>query len=106
MPLVFSVLTAVLLEVQITAPETLPVVPSEYVPVAVNVTDLPFGVEGARGLMLIPFNTAAVTDRLAAGEAIPFAKAKTVVTPTPTPVATPVVLLIVATAALPDTHVT
>ncbi len=106
MPLVFIVLTAVLLGVQITAPETLPVVPSEYVPVAVNVTDLPFGVEGARGLMLIPVNTAAVTDRLATGEVIPFADAAIVVLPTATPVATPVMLLIVATAVLPDVHIT
>jgi hypothetical protein len=105
-PLAFSVVTTMLLEVQITAPEILPVVPSEYEPVAVNVTGLPFGVEGARGLMLIAVNTAAVTDRLAAGEAIPFANAKTVVVPTATPVATPVVLLIVATAVLPDIHIT
>lgn len=106
MPLALSVATAVLLDVQITAPETLPVVPSEYVPVAENVTGLPFGVEGTRGLMLIPVNTAVVTDRLAAGEVTPFADAVIVVLPTATPVATPEMLLIVATPVLPDVHIT
>lgn len=73
---------------------------------AVNVTDTPLGVDGAVGLMLIPVITAAVTVRLAVGEVKPLAEAVTVVLPTATPVATPVVLLIVATPVFPDAHVT
>lgn len=57
-------------------------------------------------MILIPVSTAAVTDRLAVGEVMPFNKAVTVVPPTATPVAIPVVLLIVATPVLTDTQVT
>ena len=105
-PLTLSVATAVLLDVQVTDPETLPVVPSEYVPVAVNVTGVPCGVDGIAGLMLIPVITAVVTVRLTAGEVMPLEEAVTVVLPIAKPVATPVMLLIVATPVLPDTQVT
>lgn len=71
-----------------------------------KVTGVPFGVEGVVGLMLIPVITAAVTDRLAVGEVIPWAEAVTVVLPTATPVVTPVVLLIVTIPVLADAHVT
>ncbi|OGT15097.1 MAG: hypothetical protein A3J49_10690 [Gallionellales bacterium RIFCSPHIGHO2_02_FULL_57_16] len=61
--------------------------------------------DGVVGLMLIPVITAAVTDRLAEGEGMPLAEAVTAVLPTAMPVATPVVLLIVATPVLADVHV-
>lgn len=67
-----------------------------------NVTDTPFGVEGAIGLMLIPVIVAVVTVMLAVGEVMPFNEAVTVVLPTATPVAMPVALLIVAIFMLPD----
>lgn len=67
---------------------------------------MPFGVDGVVGLMLIPVITATVTDMLAVGEVMPLAEAVTVVLPTATPVATPVLLLIVATPVLPDAQVT
>lgn len=73
---------------------------------AVNVTGVPLGVEGVAGLMLIPVITAAVTDRLAVGDVMPFNVAVTVVLPTATLVATPVVLLIVATVMSADAQVT
>jgi hypothetical protein len=98
MPLAFSVATVVSLDVQLAEPEMLPDVPSEYVPVAVKVTGIPFGVEGAVGLMLMPVTVAAVTVSGAAGEIMPLNEAITVVMPTATPVATPVELLILATA--------
>jgi hypothetical protein len=62
---------------------------------------MPLGADGVVGLMLIPVITAAVTDKLAAGEVMPLEDAVTVVFPTPTPVATPVVLSIVATLVSP-----
>lgn len=71
-----------------------------------NVTGVPLGVDGVVGLMLIPVNTAAVTVRLAAGEVTPLADAVTRALPTATPVAAPVVPLIVATPELPDAQVT
>lgn len=102
----YIVATAVSLDDQITDPETSPVVPSEYVPVAVNVTGVPLGVDGVMGLMLSPVITAAGTVRMVEGEVMPLSKAVTVVVPAATPVATPVVLLIVATLVLPDAQVT
>ena len=61
--------------------------------------------EGAVGVMLIPVITAAVTDKLAEGEMTPFRAAVTVVVPTETPVATPLLLLIVATPVLAEAQV-
>ena len=72
---------------------------------AVKVTGTPLGVDGVVGLMLRPVITAAVTVRLAVGEVMPLEEAVTVVLPTATPVAMPVVLLIVATLMLPDAQV-
>ena len=69
-------------------------------------TGVPLGVEGAIGLTLSPIITVAVTDRLAVGEVMPLAEAVTVVLPTAIPVATPVVLLIVAILMLPDAQAT
>ena len=75
-------------------------------PVAVKVTGVPWGTDGAVGLILMAVITAAVTVRFAAGEVMPFAEAVTVVLPTATPVATPVLLTIVATLVLPVAQVT
>ena len=74
-------------------------------PVAVKVTACPWGTDVAVGLMLIPVSTAAFTVRPAVGEVMPVDDAETVVLPTPTPVATPVVLMIVATDVLPDAQI-
>ena len=73
---------------------------------AVKVTGVPLGVVGVAGLMLIPVSTAVATDRLAVGEVMPFSEAVTVVVPTAMPVATPVVLLIVATPVFAVAQVT
>ncbi len=68
-------------------------------PVAVKVTDEPFGVDFVVGVILIPVSTAAVTVRLAEGEVILESVAVTVVLPVVLPpVTTPVLLLIVAIA--------
>lgn len=56
--------------------------------------------------MLNPVSAAAFTERLAVGEVIPLTDAVMVVPPTFTPVATPVVLLMVAIELLPEVHVT
>lgn len=71
-----------------------------------NVTATPLGVVGADGLMVKPVITAAVTDKLAAADVTPFNEAVMLVLPTVTLVATPVVLLMVATAGLADNQVT
>lgn len=75
-------------------------------PVAVKVTGVPLGTEGVVGLMLMAVITAAVTDKLAVGEVRPLAEAVTVVLPTAIPVATPVLLLMVAMLVLADAQVT
>ena len=100
------VATVGLLDNQLTELEILPVVPSEYVPIAVKVTDCPLGTEGAFGLMLIPVIAAVVTMMLVADEVIPLNEAMTVVKPTVIPVAMPELLEIVATAVLPDDQAT
>ena len=100
------VATWVSLDDQLTDPDTLPVCPSEYVPVAVNVTGLPFGVDNASGLTLMLVRAAEVTVRLAAGAVIPLTDAVILVLPTAMPVAIPVVLPIVAIDILADVHVT
>ena len=105
-PLELMVATAVLLDVQLTAPDTLPIVPSEYAAVAVKVTGFPLGVDGANGMMLIRVRTADVTDKLAEGAVMPLADAVIVALPTVMPVATPVALLILAIAVFPDVQAT
>lgn len=105
-PLAFSEATAVSLEAQTTDPDTLPVVPFEYVPVAVKVTGCPLGADGAVGVMLMLVSTAVFTVRAAVGEVMPLSDAVTVVLPTATPVATPVVLAMVAITVLADAQVT
>ncbi len=73
---------------------------------AVKVTGVPFGVDFVVGEILIPVNVAAVTDRLASGEIMPFTDAVTVVLPTAIPLALPVELLTVAILALAAAQVT
>ena len=67
---------------------------------------VPCGVARIVGLILIPVSTAAVTDKLTAGEVIPLAEAVIVLAPTATPEAMPVVLSIVAVLLLAEFHVT
>lgn len=68
-------------------------------------TGTPFGDVTIEGVMLMPVSTAAVTVSVVADET-PFNDAVIVVLPTAAPVATPVELLMVATLALADDHVT
>lgn len=75
-------------------------------PVAVKVIGVPLGEEGAVGLMLIPVSTAEITVKLEVFEVMPLSNAVMVVLPTAIPVATPVVLLIVAMLELLDAQVT
>lgn len=73
---------------------------------AVKVIGVPLGAEGAAGVMLTAVRPAAFTVMLALFDTMPFNDAVTVVVPTPTPTAAPVLVLIEATAVLPDTQVT
>jgi len=106
MPLAFSVATKVLLESHVTEPDTLALLPSVKVPVAVKVTGVPAGTEGVVGLILIPLISAAETVRLAVAEVMPPDLAVTVVVPAFTPLATPVPLLIVAMVLSAVSHMT
>jgi hypothetical protein len=105
-PLEFIVATPVFVDDQMTDPEISLETASEKLPVAVKVTGVPLGVDGVVGVMLIPVSVAVFTVRVAPGETMPLAEAVTVVLPTATPVATPVLLSMVATAILPVAHVT
>jgi hypothetical protein len=108
-PVPFIVATELFVDAQTTDPETSAGgVPSEKVPIAVNVTEVPAGVDSVVDEMLIPLSVAvlAITDSVAPGAVMPPAEAVTVVAPIVTPVAKPVALLIVATAASPVAQVT
>jgi hypothetical protein len=72
---------------------------------ALKVTAVPLGVDGAAGVMLIPVSTAVVTDKVAADEVMPLAEAVILALPCPTPVARPE-LLIVATPVFADAQAT
>lgn len=106
MPLVLIVAIPTSVDAQITEPDTLPVLLSAYVAVAVKVAVCPWGVDEVGGVMLSPLSTAALTVRLAGGEVMPLSDATMVVPPIATPVATPVVLLMVAIKLLPVDQVT
>lgn len=69
---------------------------------AVKVTAVPLGVDGIAGVMLIELSNASVTDRVAADEVILSKVAVTLALPNAKPVATPVLLLIVATPVSAD----
>lgn len=73
---------------------------------AVKLTGVPLSAVEVVGLILIPVITAAVTVISAVGEVMPLSEAVTLVVPTATPVATPVVLLIVAMAGSSDDQLT
>lgn len=74
---------------------------------AVKVTGVPLGVDVIFGVILIPVSTSAVTVRLAPGEKMPLFEAVIVVVlPGVKPVATPVVLLMVAILESPATQAT
>lgn len=75
-------------------------------PVAVKLVVSPVDAEAVVGLMAIAVNAGAVTVNVALLELTPLAEAVTVVLPTATLVATPVVPLIVAILVLPDAQVT
>ena len=105
-PLALITATPMSLEFQMTEPEILPEVASEYVPVAVNMVVVPFGIDAAAGAIVMPDRVAAVTVMAAAGEVMPLMEAVTVVFPTVTPFTTPVLLPTFAVAGSADTQVT
>jgi len=76
---------------------------SEYVPVAVNCSVVPFAIDGLTGVTAIDTSAAAVTVNVAGGLVTPFSAAVICEVPTPTAVATPAEL-IVATVVVPDAH--
>jgi hypothetical protein len=76
---------------------------SEYVPVAVNCSVVPFAIDGLTGVTAIDTSAAAVTVNVAGGLVTPFSAAEICEVPTPTAVATPAEL-IVATVVVPDAH--
>ncbi len=80
------------------------VVPSVKVPIAVNLVVKPFATEAADGLMEI--EDSCFTVKIALLEVMPFTEAITTVLPTATPLAIPVLLLIVATPVSADVQLT
>src|SRR5512146_2393605 len=106
MPRALMVAMAGSLEVQLTAPEMLPLELSEKVPVAVNVVVVPFATDMVRGATVMPVNVASVTVmELAAEVAPPDTEAVIVVVPAALPVTTPA-LLTLAVAEAADNQVT
>ena len=77
---------------------------SEYVPVAVNCSVVPFAIDGLTGVTAIDTSVAAVTVNVSAGLVTPPNAAVICELPIATPLAKPVEL-IVATDVVPDTHV-
>jgi hypothetical protein len=77
---------------------------SEYVPVAVNCSVVPFAIDGLAGVTAIDTSVAAVTVNVSAGLVTPLNAAVICDVPTATPLARPAEL-IVATAVAADTHV-
>jgi len=104
MPLLLTVATDVLDEVQVTCVDMSRLVPSEYEAVAVNCWVLPAGTLGRSGVTDTEDNVAVVTVRVAVPDLVPEV-AVMVVVPAPTAVARPL-LLTVATAALDELQVT
>lgn len=80
------------------------VVPSLNVPVAAKSSAVPFAMEVVAAVMVIDWRVAAVTVNAIAFEVIPFCAAVTLLEPTATPVATPLVLIVTA-AAFDEVHV-
>jgi hypothetical protein len=81
------------------------VLPSVYVPVAVNCKVAPFAIDGLTGVTAIDTSVAAVTVNVAPGLVTPFSAAVICELPKPTAVARPAEL-IVATVVVPETHTT
>ena len=93
-PLPSTVATAGLLEDHVTDPETLPVVPSEKVPVAVKVVIAPGAIETVGGATVRLFSVAAVTVMAPVPDVTPytvplFTDAVIVAVPIVLPVTTP-----------------
>ena len=103
-PLLSTVATAVLDDLQVTCVVIPLVVPSEYVPEAVNCWVFPAGVVGLAGVMDMEDRVAGVTARVVFPETLPEV-AVIVAFPPVTAVASPL-LLTVATAVLDDLQVT
>lgn len=103
-PLVFSVATVVLLDVQVSVPRVAGV-PSDKIPLAVNCCVFPIVTLADEGVMVRVVNTGAVTVKVALLELTPFAEAVTVVLPCARLVAMPLAFN-VATVVLLDAQVT
>jgi hypothetical protein len=104
MPLLFTVATDVLDEVQVACEHISRLVPSEYEPVAVNCWVLPAGTFALSGVSVIEAKVASVTVRVVVPDILP-EEAAMVVVPGLTPVASPL-LLTVAVAVLEELQVT
>jgi hypothetical protein len=103
-PALLTVAADVADEVQVTLAVRFCVLPSLYVPVAVNCCVSPAATEAALGLTAIEISTGAVTVNPAVPLIVP-AVAVTVVAPCVTPVATPL-LLTIATPVVDEVHCT
>jgi len=103
-PLPLTVATDVFDELQVTCVVISSVVPSEYVPMAVNRWLAPAGMLGATGVTPMEDKVAAVTVRVVLTEMVPWV-AVMVAAPTVTAVARPL-LLIVASAGLDEVQMT
>ena len=104
MPLLLTVATPVLDELQVTCVVISRVVPSEYVQVAASCWVLPAGTLGLSGVTDTEDKVTAVTVRVVVSVAVPVA-AVMVVVPEPTAVTMPL-LLTVATDVLDEVQVT
>ena len=103
------VATAVVPETHVTLLVIVWVVPSEYVPVAINDSTLPKEITGYAGVIVIDCKIALVTVRVMAVAVIPLKLALIFVVPVANVVAKPLlpaVLLIVAVAGVSELHVT
>ena len=78
---------------------------SLYVPVATNCCVAPFAIDGLTGVTAIDTSVAAVTVSTSTGEVTPDSAAVMLLVPTPTPLASPP-LVIVAVESVAEFHVT
>lgn len=103
-PLVLIVTAAELDEDHVAELVRFCVVPSLNVPVAVNCSLVPLAIEAFAVVIVIDCSVAAVTAKGRAFDVMPFSAAVTLVDPTASPLARPLVL-IVAALVLEESHV-
>ena len=103
-PLVLIVAAAVLDEAQVAELLRFCVEPSVNVPVAVNWSVVPFAIDVFTAVIVIDCKVAAVTVTAIALEVTPLCVALMLLEPVPAPVASPLVLIVIA-AVLEELHV-